>query len=148
MPNVGNGQRLRASESLLEAQVRLQGVCNKEWPDVDHLKRHLQAKLEKSAEAKKLQDALLKDAETIKGKLTSFAALLGPVKTAATFLKDHEFAASITNWKSDLDTFKESLSSVDRIRNGKVRFESGWLGGPKDFGKHLEALTEKINARP
>lgn len=123
-------------------------LCNKEWPDVDHLKRHLQAKLEKSAEAKKLQDALLKDAETIKGKLTSFAALLGPVKTAATFLKDHEFSASITNWKSDLDTFKESLSSVDRIRNGKVRFESGWLGGPKDFGKHLEALTENINARP
>lgn len=123
-------------------------LCNKEWPDTDHLKKHLQAKLDKSAEAKKLQDALLKDSGVIKERLATFAALLGPVKTAATFLKEYEFAAAITNWKSDLDTFKELLYSVEKIRNAKARFECGWLGVPKDFGKSLEALTEKIKARP
>ena len=123
-------------------------LCDKEWPDIEHLKQHLQAKLDKSEEAKKLQDALLKNASLIGGKLSGFAVLLGPVKTVAEVLKDNEFAQAITAWKTDLDTFKSGLISVEKIRKAKARFESGWLSVPKDFTKSLETLTEKIKAKP
>jgi recombinational DNA repair ATPase RecF len=123
-------------------------LCNMEWPDMDHLKLHLQAKLDKSQEAKHLQDALLKNALLVSGKLTGFAALLGPIKASAIFLRENEFAQAITTWKNDLESFKNSLNSVEKIVEAKVRFESGWLCVPNDFGKHLDALTEKIKARP
>jgi hypothetical protein len=123
-------------------------LCDREWPDIEHLKRHLQAKLDKSEEAKKLQDTLLKNASLISGKLSDFAVLLGPVKAAADVLKDDVFAQAITAWKSDLDAFKTGLISVEKIRKAKARLQSGWLNAPKNFGKGLEALTEKIKAKP
>ena len=123
-------------------------LCDMEWPDIEHLKQHLQAKLDKSEEAKKLQDTLLKNVSLIGAKLSDFAVLLGPVKAAADVLKDDEFAQAITAWKSDLDGFKTGFISVEKIRKAKARFQSGWLSAPKNFGKDLEALTEKIKAKP
>jgi hypothetical protein len=123
-------------------------LCDKEWPNIDHLKEHLQAKLDKSEDAKKLQDALLKNASLVGSKLSTFVGLLGPVKTAADVMKENEFSQVIATWKSDLETFKTGFGSVEKIRKAKGRFESGWLSVPKDFAKGLEALTEKSKAKP
>jgi ABC-type multidrug transport system ATPase subunit len=123
-------------------------LCDHEWPDIDHLKQHLQAKLDKSEETKKLQDALLKNAALINGKLVGFTGLFGPVAKVAEFLGEKDCQETIATWRTDLDTFKSGLSSVDKIRKAQARFESGWLSVPNGFAKELKALTEKINARP
>jgi RecF/RecN/SMC N terminal domain len=123
-------------------------LCDYEWPDIEHLKRHLQAKLDKSEEAKKLQDALLKNCSLISSKLTAFAALLGPVKSAADFLGDKEFGQTIAAWRMDFDTFKGGLVSVEKTRGAKARFESGWLSVPEGFAEGLKKVKEKIEAKP
>jgi hypothetical protein len=123
-------------------------LCDHEWPDIDHLKRHLQAKLDKSEEARKLQDVLLKNGGLISGKITAFTGLFGAVVKAAEFLGDKEFKQAISTWRTDLETFQTSLGSVEKIRKGQARFESGWFSTPKGFNKGLESLIEKIRARP
>jgi hypothetical protein len=123
-------------------------LCDHEWPDIDHLKWHLQAKLDKSAQAKKLQDALIKNAGVISGTVTTFTGLFGAVAKLAEFLKDAALQKAIANWSTDLDTFKASLLSVEKIRTARSRFEGGWLQMPDGFAKGLEALKEKIKARP
>jgi hypothetical protein len=108
----------------------------------------LQAKLDKSAQAKKLQDALIKNAGVISGTVTTFTGLFGAVAKSAEFLKDAALQKAIANWSTDLDTFKAGLLSIEKIRTAQSRFEGGWLQMPDDFAKGLEALKEKIKARP
>jgi energy-coupling factor transporter ATP-binding protein EcfA2 len=123
-------------------------LCDHEWPDIGHLKEHLQAKLDKSEEAKKLQDGLLKNAGLISGNVVGFVGLFGPVSIVAEFLGDKTFQEAIATWRTDLDTFRNGLASVEKIRKGQGRFESGWLVVPAGFSAALEALKEKIKARP
>ena len=123
-------------------------LCNSPWPDIQHLKQHLQAKLDKSVEAKKLQDALLKNSALIGGKLLQFAALLPPIAKIAETLGEKDFAVVATAWKTDLDGFKAGFASVDKIRKSKARFDKDWLAVPEGFSKRLASLTDKIKARP
>jgi hypothetical protein len=123
-------------------------LCDNPWPDIDHLKAHLQAKLDKSAEAKKLQDGLTRNAGSLGTKLTTFAGLLPAVAKIAETLEEKEFAKTINSWKAELETFKSGFNSVDKIRKAKARFEKGWLEVPERFEKKLEVLTDKIKAKP
>ena len=123
-------------------------LCDNPWPDIDHLKAHLQAKLDKSAEAKKLQDGLTRNADLIGTKLTTFVGLLPAVAKIAETLEEKEFAKTINSWKADLETFKSGFNNVDKIRKAKSRFERGWLEVPESFEKKLEVLTETIRAKP
>jgi hypothetical protein len=123
-------------------------LCDHEWPDIDHLKQHLRGKLEKSEEARKLQEELLKNAGAISTKLIAFAGLFGPVMKAAEFLGEKEFQYSIAAWRADLDTFRSSLITVEKIKKHQLRFDSGWLGVPAGFAMGLDGLVEKIKARP
>lgn len=123
-------------------------LCDHEWPDIDHLKQHLQAKLDKSEEARKLQAALLKNATVISGKLIGFTGLFGAVATTAAFLKDKALQEAITSWRTDLDTFKSGLGNVEKIRKAQSRFQSGWLSIPDGFSERLKGLVEAIKARP
>ncbi len=123
-------------------------LCDHEWPDIEHLKQHLQAKLDKSEEARKLQDALLKNAGLISGKITAFMGLFGPVTKSAEFLGEKDFKEAIAAWRTDLDSFRGVLGSVEKIRKAQSRFESGLLTIPNGFSKRLQSLSEKIKARP
>jgi len=123
-------------------------LCDREWPDIEHLKQHLQAKLDKSEEARKLQDALLKNAGSISGKLTAFMGLFGPVAKSAEFLGEKDVKEAIAAWRTDLDAFKGDLGNVEKIRKAHARFESGWLSIPNGFTKGLKSLTAIIKARP
>jgi hypothetical protein len=123
-------------------------LCDHAWPDIEHLKQHLQAKLDKSEEARKLQDALLKNAGSISSKLTGFMGLFGTVAKSAEFLGEKDFKEAIAAWRTDLDAFKGALGSVEKIRKAHARFESGWLSIPNGFTKGLESLTAKIKVRP
>jgi recombinational DNA repair ATPase RecF len=123
-------------------------LCDSPWPDIQHLKQHLQAKLDKSAEAKTLQDRLLKNAGLIGPKLLQFAAMLPPIAKVAEVLEEKEFAIMATTWKADLDGFKAGFASVDKIRKSKGRFEKDYLAVPEGFSKGLTSVNDKIKAKP
>ncbi len=58
-------------------------LCDKPWADEKHLRDHLKAKLAKSAEALKLQQALLNNGTAIAQEIIRVVGLLGPVQKIA-----------------------------------------------------------------
>ena len=58
-------------------------LCDTPWEDEQHLRDHLKAKLAKSEEARKLQEALLKNGTAIAQEAIRVAGLLAPVQKLA-----------------------------------------------------------------
>jgi hypothetical protein len=123
-------------------------LCDSPWPDPEHLREHLRAKLSKSEEARKIQDALLKNGVAINEKVISVAGLLTPVQKLAQGQAETAFAQVLTEWKADLEAFRAKLGSIDKMAAAKKRIDCGWLEVPATFSRELAAFTEKLKVKP
>src|SRR5216684_1111323 len=123
-------------------------LCDKPWEDEQHLRDHLKAKLQKSAEAQKIQEALLKKGTAVAQAAIKVAGQLAPVLKIAEGQGEAGFAKLLTTWKADLEGLKTSLTTLDGVTGLKDRLTAGWLATPKTFAKELAGLTEKVMARP
>jgi recombinational DNA repair ATPase RecF len=123
-------------------------LCDKPWDDEQHLREHLRAKLAKSAEAGKLQDALLKKGTAVAQAAIRVSGLLAPAQKIADGQGDGGFATLLTNWKTNLDGLKTSLTTLDGLTGLKDRLTAGWLATPKAFAQRLTDLTGKVMTKP
>jgi hypothetical protein len=123
-------------------------LCDKPWDDEQHLREHLRAKLAKSDEARKIQEALLKKGTVVAQAAIRVSGLLAPAQTIAEGQGDGGFATLLTNWKADLEGLKTNLTTLDGLTGLKDRLTVGWLGTPKAFAQGLTDLTAKVMARP
>lgn len=123
-------------------------LCDASWDDEQHLRDHLSAKLEKSEEARKLQDRLLENGTALSGEIIKADGLLGPIQKLADGEAEKAFAQLLNEWKTDLADLRGKLASVDGLTGLKARLEGDWLGVPKEFGASLTAFTVKIEAKP
>jgi len=123
-------------------------LCDSPWPDPEHLREHLRAKLSKSEEARKIQDALLKNGVAITEKVISVAGLLTPAQKLAQGQGETAFAQVLTEWKAELEAFRAKLGSIDKMAAAKKRIDCGWLEVPATFSRELAAFTEKLKVKP
>ena len=123
-------------------------LCDKPWDGEQHLREHLRAKLAKSDEARKIQEALLKKGTAIAQAAIGVSGLLAPAQTIAEGQGDGGFATLLTNWKADLEGLKTNLTTLDGLTGLKDRLTAGWLGTPKAFAQGLTDLTAKVMAKP
>ena len=123
-------------------------LCDKPWDDEQHLREHLKAKLAKSDEARKFQEALLKKGTVVAQAAIGVSGLLAPAQTIAEGQGDGGFATLLTNWKADLEGLKTNLTTLDGLTGLKDRLTAGWLGTPKAFAQGLTDLTAKVMAKP
>jgi len=123
-------------------------LCNTPWPDEQHLRDHLKAKLAKSEEARKIQQALVNSGAAIAQEIIRVTGFLTPIQKLAETQGDAPFAALLTSWKVGLETLEGKLATVDGLTGLKDRLTAGWLETPKAFSKSLPTLTENIQARP
>lgn len=123
-------------------------LCDTPWEDEQHLRDHLKAKLAKSEEARKLQQALLNNGTAVAQTAIRVAAFLGLAQRVAEGQAESGFAQLLTTWKMDLEGLKTKLTTVEGITGLKDRLTAGWLEIPKAFLKNLNTLTEKVNAKP
>jgi hypothetical protein len=123
-------------------------LCDAAWDDEKKLRDHLKAKLVKSEEARKLQDAFLKDGQALADRATRMIGLLSPVQKLAESQRDKHFAKLVSEWKADVEALKAKLVTVDGIAGLKERLVSGWLQVPKSFSQDLKTFTEKVEAMP
>ncbi len=123
-------------------------LCDKPWEDEQHLRDHLKAKLQKSAEAQKIQEALLKKGTAVAQAAIKVAGQLAPVLKIAEGQGEAGFAKQLTTWKADLEGLKTALTTLDGVTGLKDRLTAGWLATPKKFAKELAGLTEQVMARP
>ena len=123
-------------------------LCDMPWQDEQHLREHLEAKLAKSEEARKMRESLLQNGSRLIGQVVKVVGLITPSHKLAADQGDTGFAQVLAAWKADLEESKAKLATVDGIREQKARIAGGWLGTPKAFSKGLKGLTEKVEAQP
>ena len=123
-------------------------LCDSPWESDEQLRDHLKAKLAKSEEARKLQESLLTGGAALVEKAVRVTGLIAPVQKLAGSQKNTTFSQLLSTWKTDLDTLRGILSTVDGIRKQKTRLAAGWLAVPKVFSKDLKTLTETVEAQP
>ena len=123
-------------------------LCDTPWEDEQHLRDHLKAKLAKSEEARKLQQALLNNGTAVAQAAIRVASLVGLAQKVAEGQGEGGFAQLVTTWKTDLEGLKAKLTTVDGLTGLKDRLKAGWLETPKAFPKSLKGLTEKVSAKP
>jgi recombinational DNA repair ATPase RecF len=123
-------------------------LCNKPWEDEEHLRDHLKAKLQKSAEAQKIQEALLKKGTAVAQAAIRVAGLLAPVLRIAEGQGEAGFAKQVATWKADLEGLKTALTTLDGVTGLKGRLTAGWLATPKTFAKELAGVIQAVMAKP
>jgi hypothetical protein len=123
-------------------------LCDHSWGDVQHLRKHLKAKLAKSTEARTVQDELMKNGAALAKEAIGVVGLVGLVQKVAEGQGEGGFAQILAGWKTDLEGVKSKLTTVDGLTGQKDRLTTGWLGIPKTFPKGLKTLTERIEAKP
>lgn len=123
-------------------------LCDHPWGNEDHLRKHLQAKLAKSEQSKKLQDALLKSGGELARHLARLRGMLVPVNTIAAGENSTECLKVMTAWIVDLDSLKNNLTSIDGLLGLKDRLTNGWAGTPKAAAAQLASLVARVEAKP
>ncbi|MDQ2712769.1 MAG: ATP-binding protein [Acidobacteriota bacterium] len=123
-------------------------LCDRPWENEQHLRDYLKAKLAKSEEARKLQEALLKNGTAITREAVRVMGLVGPVQKIADGQGQSGFSQTLTGWKTDLEGLRPKLTTVDGLTGLKDRLSAGWPETPKALSKDLQSLTEKITANP
>lgn len=122
-------------------------LCDKPW-DERHLREHLQAKLAKSEEARKVQESLLKNGSAVATKAVQVVGLLTPILKLAEGEGEAEFTRTVGMWKTDLETLKTGLATVEGLSGLKNRLATGWLATPDGFPEKLNEFREKLQAKP
>lgn len=120
-------------------------LCDKTW-DIESLRRHLQGKIEKSKKAQVIQNETLESGRLISTEAIKLRGLI----EALTKIKevDEEFTKQLREWSARLLSLSESLSSMEGIVALKEHFKSGWISEPSNMSSSLEALRERVQARP
>lgn len=123
-------------------------LCDTPWEGEEHLRDHLKAKLAKSAEAQKIQEALLANSTALAQAAIRVAGHLGLVQKVAEGQGEAGFGQLLAAWKIDLEGLKGSLTTVDGLTGLKGRLTAGWLATPKPFTNGLKNLIGKVLAKP
>lgn len=123
-------------------------LCDTPWADEQHLSDHLRAKLEKSEEARKLQDGLLENGAVLMREIIRVDGLVTPIQKMSESEAETAFAQLLDGWKTDLSDLRSKLASVDGLTGLKARLEGDWLNVPAGLGASLTAFTAKVEAKP
>jgi recombinational DNA repair ATPase RecF len=123
-------------------------LCDTAWENEQQIRKHLKAKLTKSEEAQKIEDALLKNGATIAKEATRVLGLLTLVQRVAEMQGENSFSQILAAWKANLEVLKANVATVDGLVGLKDRFTAGWVETPASFPKALKALIDKVEARP
>jgi len=123
-------------------------LCDTKWDSEQHLLDHLQAKLAKSEEALKVQQALLKDGAVVAQFIVPIMSLLAPVQKLALSHDEPEYSQLLLSWRAGLDDLRSKLVNVDGLLGLKDRLSGEWLDVQTTLLDGLQKLTAKVEAKP
>jgi hypothetical protein len=123
-------------------------LCDTEWDDEQHLRDHLKSKLAKSAEARTIEQRLLKNGAALVQHIVKLGGVLDPLYQAATSSGDTALAGLLQSWKEGVTGLKDRLASIDGLAGVKDRLAKGWVAVPKTLAKNVTTLAVSIEGRP
>ena len=122
-------------------------LCDKEW-DIEHLKKHLQAKLVKSNAASEIHARLIKNGQEIEANAIQIKGLAKTVQDIAKTLKNTELEEVLKTWLAVLESKATDAITVDGLNKIKTALSSGWVGTPDGLADKLASIKETIQTLP
>lgn len=123
-------------------------LCDHVWDDVQTLRDHLQAKLDRSEAAKTLQVRVQRAAEQVAEQVQRAQALIQAVQPHAVTLGCTSDQTELLNWLTDLAGFKATLNNLETTRAQAARLSTDPLAQPPTLGATLTGIHEAIDALP
>jgi hypothetical protein len=123
-------------------------LCDTAWESEKALRGHIKVKLEKSEEARKIQESLLANGALVAAKIISILGLLVPVQRLSQEQQEDAITQILILWKTEIDAVKSGMATVDGIAALKSRLETDWLAPPKDLAASVKFFTAKMDAKP
>ena len=90
-------------------------LCDKEWDDEQHLREHLKTKLEKSEEARVVQQLLFDNGRKLAGEVVSIKGLIKLASEVAREQGDRDCFALLAEWKAKLEHLEKAFTSIDGL---------------------------------
>ena len=122
-------------------------LCDKEW-DIEHLKQHLQEKLDKSKAASEIQARLIENGHEIEANAIRLKGLAEALQVIAKNLKDTVLEEELKTWSRELGSKAKNAVTVDGLNKQKTALSSGWVGIPEGLFDKLSSLKEMIDSLP
>jgi hypothetical protein len=123
-------------------------LCDTEWDNEQHLREHLKSKLEKSEEARLVQQRLLDNGRKLVGEVVSIKGLIALASQVAREQGDQECIALLAEWKTKLEQLEKAFTSIDGLTGLKDQLSTGWVGVPDRLTTTVDVLRQKVEARP
>lgn len=122
-------------------------LCDKSW-DLNQLKAHLRAKLEKSKEAEVLECHLKDAAQRVCFDLNALRELSIVIQTVAKQLEDEESEVVLKKWADDLLAFKTKLQTVEGAVAEKDHLAEDWIQVPDALPVVLKSMSKQLMNLP
>lgn len=123
-------------------------LCDHPWDTGDHLRKHLQEKLAKSEQSRRLQETLLKAGSDLGRHLFHLRGTLAPVNNLAAAEGDVDCVKVVAGWIAELDALNGRLTGIEGLLGLKDDLAAGWAKTPREMALQLSTLTGKIEAKP
>lgn len=120
-------------------------LCDTPW-DIEALRAHVRATLERSKEAKQIEASLLENGRIVAAAATNLYALTEASAKLAEV--DEALRTTLSTWVGELRALTASLSTVDGLIAVKDRLQRGWAGAPAGLKSDVESLATRVQARP
>jgi ABC-type multidrug transport system ATPase subunit len=123
-------------------------LCDLSWPDMETLKAHLRAKLDRSEAAANLQRRILAAAAAVSTELRSFTDLIRAVHPLAVSDGDGVLPHHLHAWREELTCLAGSLTTVDGAVAQYGRMNAGILATPAEVTNGLDTFQAALAAKP
>jgi energy-coupling factor transporter ATP-binding protein EcfA2 len=143
LPLIRRAAFLETGKELIDAPQC--PLCDTPW-DADALRAHVQEKIERSKEAKRVEAELLDSGRTISAAATNLRAIVEAVTKVREV--DEELRAALSKWLGELNALTGNLATIEGILAIKQRLNDGWAAPPARLKERLSALEHRVQARP
>lgn len=123
-------------------------LCDRSWESESLLRTYLKGKLNKSNEAKVIQDSLIENGGAVAAGVVRILAAIGLAEKLALTLGVTELVQTLGSWKSDLSHLKERTASIDGLLTLKDRVQSNWPRMPAPVESGIGELQSKVESKP
>lgn len=123
-------------------------LCDHEWPSEQHIRDHINAKIEQGKAAKKIQDDVKAAALKISAECARVLGILAPVKKLATDLDDKDLKTAIAVYEQSVRDIQTASGTFGALHKARVTLKEPGISTSKDVQTKLDAFLKVVEAKP
>lgn len=122
--------------------------CDHKWPSEEHIREHINKKLEQSKAAKKIQSELRTAGLAISAECAHVRGILAPVVKLAGDLDDKDLQGAITAYAKVVEGVQAASGSIAGLQKARASLKETGITASQEVRSKLEAFLKVVEAKP